>query len=335
MRLAVLVLLVWVATAMAIADVRPPKGRRGSRTKLVSPTIRPSPFMSKRHVVIVPKGDPRARPPVGRDGLASPPTGDVSKLWRSPATALPPDTQPQLRPRPILRATAGAWCASGAVNVRASPGTSARVLFTTTNLEPVRVTATTETSANGYVWVPVSARNQNGYVAKSLLVACPSTPVPVAPVAGAPPLFKQCAPPAASWNSATLGTCSWTICQKGCAISSVSMYLRKRGLNTDPGQLNTWLKANGGYADGCDLYWGKVDSLGKTRCQGFQSGTYAQACSWISSGYGVILNVENGGHWVLGTGCDGKGNVYVNDPGYNRSYYPYTQVVNRVVYKPV
>jgi len=234
----------------------------------------------------------------------------------------------------MLRATAGGWCTNGAVNVRASPSSSGKVLLTTANHEQVRVTATTETSANGYVWVPVSARNQNGYMAKSLLMACPSTPTPapVAPVAGAPPLYKQCTGP---WASTALGTCSSTVCQAGCAISSVSMYLRKRGVNTDPGALNTWLKANGGYADGCELYWGKVDSFGKTSCQGFQSGTYAQVCSWITSGYGVILNVQNGNHWVLGTGCDGKGNVYVNDPGYNLSYYAYTAVVNRVVYKPV
>jgi hypothetical protein len=46
----------------------------------------------------------------------------------------------------------------------------------------------------------------------------------------------------------------------------------------------------------------KVDKLGKTSCQGFKNGSYSQVCDWVKAGYGVVLNVNNGGHWVLATG---------------------------------
>jgi hypothetical protein len=44
--------------------------------------------------------------------------------------------------------------------------------------------------------------------------------------------------------------------------SSVAMYLATRGANINPGTLNNWLNANGGYASGCNIYWGVVDKLG-------------------------------------------------------------------------
>jgi hypothetical protein len=37
--------------------------------------------------------------------------------------------------------------------------------------------------------------------------------------------------------------------------SSVAMILNTRGVNVNPGSLNSWLDSNGGYADGCDIYW--------------------------------------------------------------------------------
>jgi hypothetical protein len=110
------------------------------------------------------------------------------------------------------------------------------------------------------------------------------------------------------------------------------MILNTRGVNTNPSQLNAWLKANGGYAGGCNIYWARVDAFGKTRCAGSQRGSYQQVCSWVASKYGVVANVNNGGHWVLVTGCDGKGNIMVNDPGYQRTSYPFTAVSQEILY---
>jgi ABC-type bacteriocin/lantibiotic exporter with double-glycine peptidase domain len=41
----------------------------------------------------------------------------------------------------------------------------------------------------------------------------------------------------------------------------------------------------------------------------------------------VILNVHNGGHWVLATSYQGD-TIYVNDPGYSTTYYTLAQIVN-------
>jgi hypothetical protein len=100
--------------------------------------------------------------------------------------------------------------------------------------------------------------------------------------------YKQCD---SRWGSNQLGTCSQTICTAGCAMSryafflspfllshfldvslilflvlkltvSVAMMLRTKGVNIDPRTLNQWLKSNGGYANGCDIYWGKIDAFG-------------------------------------------------------------------------
>ena len=47
----------------------------------------------------------------------------------------------------------------------------------------------------------------------------------------------------------------------------------------------------------------------------------------LDAGYVVILNVRNGGHWVLATGYSGD-TIKVNDPGYDKSSYALSEVVN-------
>ena len=41
----------------------------------------------------------------------------------------------------------------------------------------------------------------------------------------------------------------------------------------------------------------------------------------------VVMNVHNGGHWVLATGYSGN-TIYVNDPGYSTTAYDLSQIVN-------
>eukprot|EP01116_Phalansterium_solitarium_P012882 TRINITY_DN2957_c0_g1_i1.p2 TRINITY_DN2957_c0_g1~~TRINITY_DN2957_c0_g1_i1.p2 ORF type:complete len:211 (-),score=85.89 TRINITY_DN2957_c0_g1_i1:246-830(-) len=133
------------------------------------------------------------------------------------------------------------------------------------------------------------------------------------------PLFKQCDP---RWGGNQLGGCGGTtICDAGCAMSSVTMFIAGRGYNGNPGTLNSWLNSNGGYADGCDIYWADVDKLGYSTCMGAEDATYDEICSGVSAGHGVIINVRSGTHWVLVTGCAGNNVFYVNDPGFSTNTY--------------
>mmetsp|Transcript_9147 Transcript_9147/g.21952 ORF Transcript_9147/g.21952 Transcript_9147/m.21952 type:complete len:226 (+) Transcript_9147:52-729(+) len=141
--------------------------------------------------------------------------------------------------------------------------------------------------------------------------------------------YSQCDP---KWSSQELGTCSKTICEAGCAMSSVSMILKTLGVPTDPGALDHWLTTNGGYASGCEIVWGSVDRYGKTQFGGFGSITESNICAEISKGSGLVANVHSGRHWVLLTGCSGGGVFTVNDPGYNTKTYSLGEISNLAVY---
>ena len=116
-------------------------------------------------------------------------------------------------------------------------------------------------------------------------------------------------------------------------MSSVAMILADcgravNGQSANPRSLNTWLSANGGYS-GASLVWGSVNKLGLTFVGKFTSD--ATIKSYFDQGKGVVLNVNNGGHWVLMTGYSGN-NYFVNDPGFARTSYTTTEVVNSGVY---
>lgn len=138
------------------------------------------------------------------------------------------------------------------------------------------------------------------------------------------PLYKQCDD---RWRNEQLGTSSNTICSAGCLMSSAAMALSGIGKNYNPSTLNTWLKGNGGYVSGDLFVWASINSLGLT----FLGKTSrAQIKANLNSDNIVILNVHNGGHWVLATGTDGT-NFQVNDPGYSTTSYTYDQIVENQV----
>jgi hypothetical protein len=141
--------------------------------------------------------------------------------------------------------------------------------------------------------------------------------------------YKQCD---SRWSGQQLGTCSQTICSAGCAMSSVAMIVATRGGNYNPSSLDSWLTKNGGYANGCNIYWGKVDSLGHTKFQAIETATEAEICSGLSKGHGIVANVNGGGHWVLLTKCLGGGVFAVNDPGYSRTTYSMGDILREAVY---
>ena len=53
------------------------------------------------------------------------------------------------------------------------------------------------------------------------------------------------------------GVTQGTIRTIGCVMTSATMVLKYYGVDTDPGQLNSWLNENDGYASGGSLYWNK------------------------------------------------------------------------------
>lgn len=53
----------------------------------------------------------------------------------------------------------------------------------------------------------------------------------------------------------------------------------------------------------------------------------SQIKSNLDAGKVVILNVHNGGHWVLAYAYSGD-NIMVNDPGYSTTSYALSQIVD-------
>ena len=150
--------------------------------------------------------------------------------------------------------------------------------------------------------------------------------------------YKQCGQ---SWSNNNLGTCTNSICVSGCAMTDATILLNANGVNVDPGQLNTWLKNNNGYANGCDLYWSAVTNYPGATLSYYASAAYSLSTlkSEIDGGNPVIVKVDHryGGtgtcnHFVVVYGYNNTGNsksdFLVSDPGTttcptgcNLSYY--------------
>lgn len=135
------------------------------------------------------------------------------------------------------------------------------------------------------------------------------------------PLYKQCD---SRWASEQLGTSPNTICSAGCLMSSASMALSAIGKNFNPSSLNKWLKDNGGYVSQDLFVWASINPLG-VKFMGFINRN--AIASNLDDNHIVILNVHNGGHWVLATGMQGSSVVTVNDPGYATASYTLDQIV--------
>ena len=143
-------------------------------------------------------------------------------------------------------------------------------------------------------------------------------------------LYKQCGQ---SWSNDKLA--DKTICQVGCLMSSVSMALHSRGKSIDgkssnPGTLNAWLKTHGGYS-GNLFIWGSVSPLGLKFSTHTTNHADIKNCL-CNSGCEVILNVNQGGHYVLATGYDGSGYA-VNDPGYSKSRYTTGEIYRASIFR--
>lgn len=134
------------------------------------------------------------------------------------------------------------------------------------------------------------------------------------------PLYKQCD---SRWGSEQLGTSANTICKAGCLMSSVAMALTGCGKSYTPSTLNTWLKGHGGYVSGDLFVWASVNALGLSYIGKVSNANIAKELGANSI---VILNVHNGGHWVLATSISGT-TIQVNDPGYSTTSYQMSEIV--------
>ena len=134
------------------------------------------------------------------------------------------------------------------------------------------------------------------------------------------PMYKQCD---SKWGSEQLGTSSNTICKAGCLMSSVAMALAGTGHNYNPSTLNSWLKGHGGYVSGDSFVWASVNSIGLKYIGKVANSNIASS---LSAGHVVVLNVHNGGHWVLAHSMSGS-TIQVNDPGYSTTSYSLSEIV--------
>ncbi len=143
------------------------------------------------------------------------------------------------------------------------------------------------------------------------------------------PLYKQCNP---TWGTEPYDHMSSTICDVGCALSSLAMVLSYHGFQTDPQLLNKWLKSqfndknkNGQLDPGEETYgyinggvnWMQVSNYtgGKLVYKG-ASGGFKELDAELCDKRPVIL--QEPGHFTVAVGKTAS-TYNINDPGYNRT----------------
>ena len=165
------------------------------------------------------------------------------------------------------------------------------------------------------------------------------------------PLFKQCDP---RWGGNEMGVAGAgersTICGEGCAMSSLAMVLNSLGVTypgapllIDPGNLNVWLMANGGYV--CDA--GDCNNLRLDAVQNLTQRValigelpappFADIAAGLADGtVAYLAHVAALHHFVLlqGVGDGGRSttNFSVRDPLYKASSYAYAAFSDIIMY---
>ena len=113
------------------------------------------------------------------------------------------------------------------------------------------------------------------------------------------------------WGSILMGSSGITIASEGCLVTSITKLIIQSGLRDENsfnvGTFATWLNNHNGYTGNALLYWDKpsecvsgFSNYGTLVSYGSysSSGNNSQILGWISSGYHMTINVNNGGHWV-------------------------------------
>jgi len=170
----------------------------------------------------------------------------------------------------------------------------------------------------------------------AVVTASSAAPLPVVPFAY--PLFKQCDP---RWGNDLMVTT--TICAVGCLMSSTSMALNGHNIPTNateaanPGTFNYWLRNDSGYDGGNDFEEDSINTLDPghvswsdaTGMHRSRDVPFAQVQAMLLRKEPVILNVDNGRHFVLAIGwfAGDLDTLLVNDPGFDRGNYSYARDV--------
>lgn len=132
-----------------------------------------------------------------------------------------------------------------------------------------------------------------------------------------------------TWSCNQLGTCpTWTLgsCPNkspgGCTISCIAMMTNGA---YNPGTLNTWLKANGGYS-GCNVIFSKTPSgltyLSASAALNDYNTLYTNITSCKKAIVNVTLGAQPYDHWVLVYAFTGTASNQ-NNPAYYSVYDPW------------
>ena len=138
-----------------------------------------------------------------------------------------------------------------------------------------------------------------------------------------------------------------TVSAVGCLMSSTSMALNghsvqiSKGMPSNPGSLNSWLRTHKGYDDSNDLYEERVPDIDPEHVGWVDEGmhrendlSFAEVSALLEAGQPVIANVMHGHHFVLVVGWDSQNTskLFVNDPGFYRISYDNSEVVGWRLY---
>ncbi len=156
------------------------------------------------------------------------------------------------------------------------------------------------------------------------------------------PLFKQCD---TRWGSDMM--VNKNLCAVGCLVSSTAMALNGFGITaahdaaSNPGTLNTWLRAHEGYVGNNMFAQDRLPPICKGKscsvvwpADGFHSNndlSRETIISYLTRGRVVIAHVRDKTHFVLGVGWDNANRdvLLVHDPaGRNETRFSMTAGVN-------
>ena len=139
------------------------------------------------------------------------------------------------------------------------------------------------------------------------------------------------------WADDHLGNSPRTMAQVGCAVTSAAMIMKFYGLDTDPGRLNTFLLANGGYDENNDLRWEGPAALAPTKVKHVYEDlpSYHLIDSNLEHGNPVIvrLSLPSGWtHFVVIMGKQGF-DYLIRDPskaGLRKGVYPLKEIGSKI-----
>jgi hypothetical protein len=160
------------------------------------------------------------------------------------------------------------------------------------------------------------------------------------------PSFLQCDK---RWGADIMNG-SISICESGCAMTSLAMYFQGSGIDVpphqtlDPRSFNAWLRKNEGYVCDrkykkfcADLNLPKMKYLDKKIIYNGEKNPPGQnsMIEALMNQSGLLLHVRNKTHFVLLTGYDDENAdiFYVNDPASFSTTYLYADVSDIIMYQ--